>query len=188
MQAPPTRHSKKMALVVRPPPSVYYHIQSKQTGCVLEIQSACAHPRTYIVVNQKSTNPEGEAHQMWYLEDAGNGYFYIVSKLNSLVVDIKGASSTQGAYLIMWHRKSPPENVANQKWKFEGDTIVSQLNGQVLEVRGASTSAGAYVVMSNKKEPLPEHQHWSFVRLPTRGHKMIDDDDDCAGEQSHRKF
>ena len=176
-----------MALAVRPPPSVYYHIQSKQTGCVLEVKSACASPHTYVVIGQKSTNPEGEAHQLWYLEDAGNGFFYIVSKLNSLVLDIKGANASQRSYLILWHRKSPPENVANQKWKFEDNAIVSQLNGQVVEVKRASTSLGAYVVMRNRKDPLPEHQHWSFVPLQTYSHKVIDDND-CTGGQSHKNF
>ena len=174
-----------MALCVRPPPNVYYHIQSKQTGCVLEVQSARSNPRTYVVINHKSTSPEGEAHQLWYLEDAGNGFFYIVSKLNSLVVDIKGASSAQGSYLITWHRKSPPDNVANQKWKFEGDAIVSQLNGQVIEVQGGSASPGAYVVMRNREEPLPEHQHWSFVPLHMYCHKMINDEDSPGGQSSH---
>jgi len=100
--------------------------------------------------------------QLWYLEDAGDGgYYYIVSKLNGLYMDVDGVRYAEGTPLIQWSKNSPPVATANQKWKIElkDGFVVSQLNGQVIELDPEKKTA----FMSRRKEKkLSANQQWDF--------------------------
>jgi len=64
------------------------------------------------------------------------GTFYIRSKLNGLVLDVKGESKSSGADIITWSMKGSD----NQKWKFESDGVIRSVSsGLVLDVKGGAS-------------------------------------------------
>ena len=150
-------------VVVREPPVCYY-IRSKTSGLVLEVQDGDFHPKTYAVMGKKLSG-SGDAsrnQQCWYFEQAEGRYVYIQSKLNGLVLDIKGHSQSSGAYLILYPKKPPPNLVSNQRWKIEGSYIHSQLNHMVVTVKGEE-KVGSYVAMFPRGQH--SHQEWFFEKV-----------------------
>lgn len=145
-------------LCVRPPPNHYYFVKNRSTGLVLQAYVGIGPVGKPIV----PCHPEAEDvdSRLWYLEDTGDtGYYYIVSKLNGLVLDVKGASYAEGTPLIQWSKNAPPVVTANQKWKIDlkDGYMVSQLNGQVIEMGPEN------IFMSKRKEKsLAANQQWSF--------------------------
>ena len=130
-------------LNVHEPITDFYCIRSKlKPNHVLEIQKGYHEARSYITVSE-CKGPQAW-YQHWYLEKAGDGFVYIISRLNGLVLDIKGGSQSVGSYIITFSRNSPPQSLANQRWKLsEGNSLISsQLHGQVLSIRYESTKAG----------------------------------------------
>lgn len=120
---------------------------------------------THVVMKEKLVDKTIAQSQLWYLEDAGDGYCYIVSKQNGFLLDIQGAQWAIGTPIILWPKNSPPTVIANQKWKIyekEG-VIVSQLNGQVLAVQKPE-SIGSRIVMNERKGELEDgsSQQWEF--------------------------
>ena len=160
--------SRVETLIVHVPskPEQYYYI--KNSGYVLSLSGDINRPDqqltgTRITIKEKLRDGVLADSQMWYLEDAGDGYCYIVSKLNGLVLDIKGANWMASTPLILWPKNSPPTVIANQKWKIDvkKGAIVSQLNGQLLHVLQPGKS-GSPVVMMGKKEEEAQQQTWEF--------------------------
>ena len=99
------------------------------------------------------------------MEDADDGYCYIVSKQNGFVLDISGAKWAMRTPLIIWPKNSPPTVIANQKWRIDPKegVIVSQLNGQVLEVQ-ESERLGSPVIMMKRKAmvEVSSPQRWDL--------------------------
>lgn len=88
-------------------------------------------------------------------------YYHLVNRNSGMVMDVTGASTTQGADLIQW----PDNGGANQEWSLQstGDGysyLVNRNSGMVMDVNGASTSAGANIIQ------WPNHggtnQEWSL--------------------------
>ncbi len=87
--------------------------------------------------------------QQWILQDAGNGYFYIISKCNGLYLDVAGGNASNGSNIQVYEG-----NGSNaQKFKFTTIgvedglyTIKTAINNQyVLDVQGGSGANGANV-------------------------------------------
>ncbi len=56
----------------------------------------------------------GTKAQRWFLEPAGNGYFYIQSALNpEYVIDLENGSIVNGQNIILYRNKGGK----NQRWK-----------------------------------------------------------------------
>jgi hypothetical protein len=75
-----------------------------------------------------------------------NGTYLLTSKNSGLVVDVTGASTSEGTDIDQWTNNNTP----NQQWKLNnlGNNYVSLINvnsGLALEVYGASTTAGAAI-------------------------------------------
>lgn len=97
-------------------------------------------------------------NQSWRFE---NGF--IVSQMNGLVLDIKGASRDAGAEVCMWHRKNSDN--ANQKWRYENGYFVSQLSGLVLDIKGGSNAPGAKLCLWQRKFGSDaENQKWKLSK------------------------
>lgn len=161
------------SIVVRPNP-YYYFIRTKLNDNVLTIEGGrTGSDRSPVVVSPR-TSPLplkiGDRScdcQLWHLEDAGDGFVYIISKTDPhgrQVLDIKGASTSKCANLITYHRKYESEGkVANQKFKIREDgSISSALNNMVLDVKGNSMCAGAHVIMYPQKAGGAANQLWCF--------------------------
>ena len=160
--------TKRLKIHVASQPEQYYYI--KNGSFVLSLSGDINRPDqllagTAIVIKEKVRDKLAAGSQMWYLEDAGDGYCYIVSMLNRFVLDIKGAQWNMSTPVILWPKNSPPTVIANQKWKIdvEEGVIVSQLNGQVLQVQQNEKSGSPVIMM--KKIGVAEDavsQRWEF--------------------------
>ena len=140
-----------------------YYIKSRMHGYVLDVYRGRQSPGADVILFPK--NPGAADNQLWYFEDAGDGFVYICSKLNGLVLDICGGSGGRGTKLILWHRNSPPESMSHQKWKIDGDFIVSALHGQVLDVKGGSKAKATPLIVWSKNAVDNENQRWEIERV-----------------------
>jgi len=123
----------------------YYFIKSKLNGDVIDILDASTTAGAGLDSYPQKTT--GTDNQLWefVLDPAGSGYYFIKSKLDGNVIDIKGASTEAGALLDAW-----PQNTTgtdNQLWEFVSDPagsgycfVKSKLNGNVIDIQDASTN------------------------------------------------
>ncbi len=107
--------------------------------------------------NVQQYESNGTIAQQWLLEDAGNGYFYVVSKCNGLYLEVANGQAKDGANIQVYEGKQSKA----QKFKFmktqdlipielpEGDgiyTISTALdNNKVLDVDCGSKENGANI-------------------------------------------
>lgn len=87
----------------------YYRIASESTGKVLEIPDGKT--STGVKIEQNIWN--GSDGQLWNFIDAGNGYYYLRSKLGTYI-DLKSASTKDGNYIQTYTLNKTQA----QKWKF----------------------------------------------------------------------
>ena len=97
----------------------------------------------------------GSDAQSWYLEDAGNGYYYIVSKLDSnKVLNVTGSYTGNGTQIILWNN----DKTDNELWQllYAGNGyyyIASKLDtNKVLNVYGSNTDNGTNIILWDKVE------------------------------------
>ena len=100
-------------------------------------------------------------------------YFFIASKLNGYVLDIKGASKKPATPIISYPRKSsgtdnqlwervptgPKDSAGGQNHYF----IKSKLNGNVLDISGANPIPKAHIISYPQKTTGTENQVWEIV-------------------------
>lgn len=157
---------------VVPGTNTYYYIQSQlNTGLVVDISGTDkqSDPGAPIVTWQKEDGAAASASQLWYLVDAGSGYYYIHSKMNDFVLGVTGGGGP-GTHVINDIR----DDGVNQRWKLieeEGVTFIqSALPGNlVMDIEGASSVQGTAVIMWPKKEKSTgsENQEWKLVPAGT---------------------
>jgi hypothetical protein len=117
-------------------------LQATHSGKVLAIQDMSAANGAQLT----QWPPTGTADHVWRFEDAGDGYFRIVSNLTGKCADVGGSSTADGARVTQWDYLGG----ANQQWRlawsgFAVFTLVARHSGKVLEVSGQSTADGAIV-------------------------------------------
>ena len=154
---------KNLIIHVPSNPQQYYYIKNcHDRGYVMALNGNidCANQQvagTLVVTKEKLLDKTIAQSQLWYLEDAGDGYCYIVSKQNRFVLDIQGAQWYIGTATIICPKNSPPTVITNQKWKIyekEG-VIVSQLNGQAVTVQQPQT-VGSKIMMAKRKGQMED--------------------------------
>lgn len=111
---------------------------------------------------QQFTNVEAD-YQKWYLEYLGNGYYHIRNVGSGYLLDVSGASSSDGANVIQW----PSNDGWNQQWEIiatgENDPvkIKNRGSGKLLDVSGQSTSDGAQAIQWYDNGG--HNQHWYLL-------------------------
>jgi hypothetical protein len=109
-----------------PAGSGYYFIKSKLDGNVIDIKGASTASGTLLdAYPQKAT---GTDNQLWefFLDPAGSGYHFIVSKMNGNVIDVQGASTKAGALLDAYPLKS--SGTDNQLWTVVGGSFPASVS------------------------------------------------------------
>lgn len=92
-------------------PDGYYTIVNTHSGKALDVAYGVAACGT----NVHQYHRNGTAAQRWYLENAGDGWFYIRSALgNNLYLDVNGAQTNDGTNIQIWVGKNNA-----QKFRFE---------------------------------------------------------------------
>ncbi len=130
----------------------YYKMEVVTSGKYLSGTSTNAKNEDNVI---QSTYEEKDI-QKWIIKDAGNGYYYIISKASSLYLDVYGANATNGANVQLYEGNAG----LNQKFKFNKVNVVSGTQtvtdgtytistaldfNQVIDVHGASTANHANV-------------------------------------------
>jgi hypothetical protein len=148
--------------------SKYYFIKSKLDGDVIDIRGASTNAAAGLDAYPQKTS--GTDNQLWEFvpDPAGSGYYFIKSKLDGNVIDIKGASMNAATTLDAYPQKT--SGTDNQLWEFVPDPagsgccfIVSKLNGNVIDILRGSTTAGAGLDAYPLKVSGYENQLWSVV-------------------------
>lgn len=95
----------------------YYYIISKLSGLALSISGdgdqVTADTRSINLYSQQNGGGYPYVDYLWYFKDAGNGYVYICNKKTDTILDVLGASDSNGTYL----QAHPNNGGSNQKWK-----------------------------------------------------------------------
>ena len=91
-------------------------------------------------------------------------YDHIINRNSGLLLDVNGASTTQGTNVIQW----PNNGGANQKWSLVSlgngyYNIVNLNSGMLLDANGASKTAGTQIIQWPNNGGL--NQQWSLVSL-----------------------
>jgi len=146
----------------------YYFIQNKLTGHVIDVEGASkAAGASLDAYTRKTTDTD---NQLWEFvgDPAGSGCFFIKSKLSGNVIDVREASTTDGAGLDAWPQKS--SGTENQLWQFVADPagsgyhfIRSLQTGHVVDIREASTAPGASLDAWPQKTSGTDNQLWKVV-------------------------
>lgn len=101
----------------------YFYIVSKHTKLVMDIKGATKSSKGSIIVFRRKNPEAGEdcSNQKWRLDELGlvdsHRYGFIESKLNRMVLDIKGAKRDRGTPVITYPKKR--EGNENQQWILE---------------------------------------------------------------------
>ena len=123
-----------------------YYIYDTNSNKVLEAESSNITNGTNVRLNQYT----GAADQIWYLENIGNGYYYICSYLNTkYVFDINNSSTSNGANLQLFEKRG----YNNQQFKLnnildlnKAYQIMPRLSSSAcVDVRGAGTDNGTNI-------------------------------------------
>ena len=84
--------------------------------------------------------------------------YFIKSKLNGLVLDIRVSNPLPGALVQMWTQN----NGLNQQWTITDDGFIkSKLNGLVLDIRASDPRPGAFVQMWTQNNGM--NQQWTIT-------------------------
>ncbi|MEV6629875.1 RICIN domain-containing protein [Actinoplanes sp. NPDC051470] len=128
-------------------------LQATHSGKVLAIQDMSAADGAQLT----QWPPTGTADHLWHFEDAGAGWFRIVSDHSGKVVDVLGGATADGTRVVQWGSAGAP----NQQWRlaWAGPStfaIVARHSGKLLEVSGQSTADGAIVTQGSS-------QRWRLI-------------------------
>lgn len=89
----------------------YYTMSAAHSGKAADVQNWGLSPGA----NVMQWPAGGGENQSWFLEYAGNGYFYIRSRWSGLYLEVSGASTANGANIQQWTFWSPNPN--HQQWR-----------------------------------------------------------------------
>jgi hypothetical protein len=119
--------------------SGYFFIKSKLDGSVIDVLRAST--KTGAGLDAYPQKTSGNDNQLWEFvaDPAGSGYFFIVSKLNGNVIDIKGASHNAGAPLDAYPWKITGYD--NQLWSVVDGSFPSVVETVPVPPGGYSGSA-----------------------------------------------
>lgn len=123
------------------PVPYYVEIVAKHSGKALDVDNASSARGA----NAQQWERNYSQAQQWRLQDAGDGYFYIINK-SGKALDVDNGSTENSANVRQWDLN----NTNAQKWKFEdagdGYVYIENKNSQkVLDVGGSSQNNGANV-------------------------------------------
>jgi hypothetical protein len=142
-----------------PTPGKYYYLTAKVSGKVLDVEGKSTSNGANIYQYTKV----GQDSQMWKLEDAGNGYYYLVVKHSGKVAaaDYKGVTGKNLNNVVQYDKVGAEE----QKWKLEdaGDgyfNLVNKATGTFLDVQDAGLKDGNNV--QHYERNGTDAQKWKF--------------------------
>ena len=131
---------------------------AKHSGKVLAVAGADHEDGANVFQSRKK---DDDLSQLWLLEAAGNGYYYLVAQHSDKALDVAGANTEDKANVLQWQKHGGD----NQQWKLDtaGDGyyyLVAKRGGKVLDVADASRGEGANVIQNTKSGS--DNQKWKI--------------------------
>ena len=145
-----------------PVPGTYYTLKAVHSGKCMDVQA----PNTADGSEIGQWTCNGNNWQTWSLQDAGSGYFRVISRNSGKCLDVNGASTADGAQIIQWGCGSG----TNQQWQLVASGTNYQLrarhSNKCADVTSSSTADGALV----KQYPCGSgnNQKWTFTAVGTQ--------------------
>ncbi len=133
-------------------------------GSVYKIVNVNSHKAIEVKNYNRENNAEicqwdfhGGDNQLWKMEDAGNGFFYIKSVLTGKNLEVYGFSTENGGRLTQWDNTS----AKNQQWEMQRSTdgsyfIKNRNSGKIVSINGASLDNAGIV------------DQWDNVNVPNQ--------------------
>ncbi|KAI9493242.1 ricin B lectin domain-containing protein [Zychaea mexicana] len=117
-----------------------------------------------------------------------DGFFYIKSQKNGLVLDIDDGKTDPGASLIMWSQKAADaEDNDNQLWRYADGFVTNKKSGLVLDISGGDLKSDKQIVQYPRKLTMTSNQRFGlrdgfiYARADPRLVLDIRGDDDAEG-------
>jgi hypothetical protein len=127
-----------------PPPTVYT-LTARHSGKLLDVFNASAADGANVV--QWAAN--GQSNQRWQFQDAGSGYYNIVSGNSGKCLDVYGgtAATGDGVRAVQWACHSG----TNQQWRIQDlgtgyVQLIARHSNKCLDIQSAATADGALAV------------------------------------------
>ncbi|ELT97141.1 hypothetical protein CAPTEDRAFT_193478 [Capitella teleta] len=121
--------------------------------------------------SSSSSSDEEEGKQC-----VGSQFFYIVSKLNKMVLDVADHSHEDNAKIIMWPKKAANEPHDNQLWFV--DPVTKTVRSKELTELCLDVNEDNDRLVMRHPEPDRSWQHWDFLKKRVCNydatHKVID--------------
>jgi hypothetical protein len=138
-----------------PAPATFYRIDVRHSGKAMDVQS----PNTSNGARVGQYTYSGSAWQQWQFQDAGSGYWLIVSRHSGKCLDVVSASTADGAELIQYTCGTG----TNQQFQMVANGSYFQLrarhSGKCVDVPAASTADG--VILKQYPCNSGTNQQWS---------------------------
>lgn len=143
-----------------PIPGKDYYIIAKLSGKVVDVENNS----TVNGGNISQYTKQGSPNQIWKLEDAGNGYYYLISKHSGKAVaaDYSGVTGTNLNNVVQYDKFDDAEQ---QKWKLEnaGDSyfhLVNKATGKLLDLLDGGQANGTNIQQCERNGN--DAQKWKF--------------------------
>lgn len=155
------------AAAATPVPGSYYALTAGHSGKCLDVQA----PNTADASKIGQWACNGYPWQSWQLQetgqDAGSGYYHLVSRNSGKCLDVSGVSTADGAQVIQW----PCSTGTNQQWQLvaagTGYQLRARHSGKCAGVAGSSATDGALVQQQTCTSVAS--QAWTLNPLPAPG-------------------
>ncbi|MFC4532122.1 RICIN domain-containing protein [Sphaerisporangium dianthi] len=138
-----------------PEPDTFYQINVRHSGKAMDVQQ----PNTSNGARVGQYTYGGNAWQQWRFQDAGSGYWRIISRLSGKCLDVVSASTADGAELVQYTCGTGN----NQQFQMVANGGYFQLrarhSGKCVDVPAASTADG--VILKQYSCNTGANQQWS---------------------------
>lgn len=105
--------------------------------------------------------PAFGANQQWYLQYAGNGFFYIRSRHSSLCLEVQNGTNTENAKI---RQNTLTPGSKKQMWRFVPAGVKSEFEAPVAPTGLASTSRSASILLEWNANVEEDIESYTIVR------------------------
>ncbi|SDD45273.1 RICIN domain-containing protein [Glycomyces harbinensis] len=138
-------------------PGAWYHLQSRYSGLVLEIDGASTANGALLVQRNRTY----ATNQQFRFVAAGAGYYKIEARHSGLALDVYAKSTANGANIVQWTANTG----ANQQWQIIDDgtwlRFVNRNSGKALDVWEWAIAEGSRVSQYDNLAGV--NQQWKLV-------------------------
>ena len=130
----------------------FYKIYDYESGLVLDVNNPKGAEYLVRGANVQLYTDKSNAGQYWAIKPTGDGYYYIISKLNGYYLDLSHGNTENGTNILVWFGYGD-----NQKWSFIsehkfGEWEVSQAPTQTSE---GTLSHTCSICGEEETQPIP---------------------------------